>query len=92
MEIAGLQAGGNAVARAELHEQAVAFEGMFLGILMRTMRKGMPQSERFHGGRGEEIFGGMMDQEMSLAMAQKGGLGIARMVEDAVGARLDVRG
>lgn len=74
-------------AAAQLHEQAVAFEGLFMQILLRTMREGVKANERFHGGRGEEIFNGLMDSELGTRMAERGGLGIAEMVEKA----LDVR-
>lgn len=70
--------------RAQVREQAVAFEGLFLGILFRTMRDSVPQNERFHGGRGEKVFGGLMDNELAVRMADRGGFGIADMIENAV--------
>jgi Rod binding domain-containing protein len=78
-------------ARARLHEQAVAFEGLFLGILMRTMRQGIQESGRFHGGRGEAVFRGVLDGEVAGRMAERSGLGIAEMLEQSLGSRLDRR-
>jgi len=78
-------------ARLALREQAAAFESLFMGVLMRTMRQGVHENAKFHGGRGEAIFGGLMDNELADRMGGRGGLGIAEMVEKAIGSRLDLQ-
>lgn len=86
MEVARVEAG------QELHRAAVAFEGFFHSMLLRAMRKGVPEGKLFHGGRGEQVFRGMQDDLLAERMAEGGGLGIARMIERELGRGLDVRG
>ncbi|MEK7466941.1 MAG: rod-binding protein [Planctomycetota bacterium] len=81
----------NATAPA-LHRAAVAFEGFFHGLMLRTMRKSVHEGARFHGGSGERVFRGMQDDLLAERMAEGGGLGIARMIEKQLGSRLDTRG
>ncbi|MCC6738588.1 MAG: rod-binding protein [Planctomycetia bacterium] len=76
----------------ELHKAAVAFEGFFHSMLLRAMRKGVPEGKLFHGGRGEQVFRGMQDDLLAERMAEGGGLGIARMIEQEFGRGLDIRG
>ncbi len=83
--------GGNAVP-VELHRAAVSFEGFFHGMLLRTMRKGVHEGTLFHGGRGETVFRSMQDDLLAERMAEGGGLGIARMIEQELGRGLDIRG
>ena len=77
---------------AALHKAAVAFEGFFHGLLLRSMRKGVHEGKRFHGGSGERVFRGMQDDILAGKMAEGGGLGIARMIEQELGRGIDVRG
>ena len=77
---------------AALHKAAVAFEGFFHGLMLRTMRKTVHEGTRFHGGAGERVFRGMQDELLAERMAEGGGLGIAKMIEKQLGARLDTKG
>ena len=56
------------------------FESLFLNILLKTMRETVPRSGWLDGGRGEDLFGAMLDQEMARASAHGRGLGIAELV------------
>jgi peptidoglycan hydrolase FlgJ len=56
------------------------FEAIFTGKLLEVMRKTVPQNELINGGRAEEIFTGMLDEEMSKMMAEGNGLGVAKMM------------
>lgn len=84
--------GSTSSAPAQLHKAAVAFEGFFHGLLLRTMRKGVHENPKFHGGSGEAVFRGLQDDMMADRMAEGGGLGIAKMIEKEMGTRLDTRG
>ncbi|HOX29361.1 MAG TPA: rod-binding protein [bacterium] len=57
-------------------------ESLFVYMLMKEMRKTVQETEFMHGGRGEEIFRDLLDEEMSKKMAQGpgDGIGIAKMV------------
>ena len=65
----------------ELDEIARAFESVFLNMLMRSMRETVGKSKMFHGGRGEEIFTGLFDVEITGKASKQGmGLGIGKMI------------
>jgi peptidoglycan hydrolase FlgJ len=83
---------GSHAANPALHKAAVAFEGFFHGLMLRTMRKSVHEGARFHGGAGERVFRGMQDDQLAERMAEGGGLGIAKMIEEQLGSRLDTKG
>lgn len=57
------------------------FEAMFVAEMMKPMFEGIKPDARFGGGKGEEIFQGMMLQEYGKMMAKTGQLGIAQQVK-----------
>jgi Rod binding domain-containing protein len=57
------------------------FEAMFVTEMMKPMFEQIKPDERFGGGKGEEIFSGMMLQEYGKMMAETGQLGIADVVK-----------
>lgn len=57
------------------------FEAMFVTEMMKPMFEQIKPDERFGGGKGEEIFRGMMLQEYGKMMAETGQLGIADSVK-----------
>ncbi|MFH1539781.1 MAG: rod-binding protein [bacterium] len=61
---------------------AEEFESFFIYMLLKEMRKTVPKSELFHGGRAEEIWQDMMDEEIGKQIAHTPGmgLGIAEMI------------
>ena len=85
-----------------IEEAGQMFEAFFVQMLLKSMRSSIQKSEMLSGGRGEEIFTGVLDEHFSEAVAQReGGLGIARMIvdkyskfvthpEEALGGQLDV--
>jgi Rod binding domain-containing protein len=56
-------------------EMATKFEGVFVSMLLKTMRETMTSGEMF-GSDGADIWGGMFDQYMGDAIAQSGGIGL----------------
>ncbi|MDP7033129.1 MAG: rod-binding protein [Planctomycetota bacterium] len=65
-----------------LEKVAKEFESLFLSMMMKQMRQSVKKNELFSGGRGEEIFQPMLDQEFAAAGAQSQSLGIARLLVD----------
>ncbi len=64
-----------------LREASADFEAIFLSMMMQSMRKAFPKNEMFHGGQGEDVFQGLMDQELSKRAAMNGkGIGIGEML------------
>lgn len=57
------------------------FEAMFVAEMMKPMFEGIKPDPRFGGGKGEEIFQGMMLQEYGKMMADTGQLGIADSIK-----------
>lgn len=58
------------------------FESFFIYMLLKEMRKTVPKTGLIHGGRAEEIFQDMMDEEVGKQIAHTPGmgLGIAEML------------
>jgi len=58
------------------------FEAMFVGMMLKSMRDTVGKNELTGGGKGEEIFQSMLDQEYATAIAtSQGGVGLAAMIE-----------
>lgn len=65
-----------------LHKVATQFEGLFVSMLLREMRKGEPDESIFgKKSNGEKIFSEMLDDQRAQAIANTGSFGIAAMLE-----------
>lgn len=62
---------------AELKKACAAFEGMFLEMMMKTMRKSITESSLIKKNNGEKIFTDMLDQAYvdELAKTPRTGIG-----------------
>ena len=72
-----------------LKETAQQFEGMFIQMMMKSMRdanNGFKDEENESSAR--ETFEGMFDKEVSLQMAKRGSMGVADFMERAVKAKM----
>jgi len=67
--------------RKELKKISQDFESLFVGMMLKSMRATVPEDKLVGGGRAEETFRSMLDQEYATAAARRGGIGIATMVE-----------
>lgn len=67
--------------RKELKKISQDFESLFVGMMLKSMRATVPEDKLTGGGRAEETFRSLLDQEYSTAAARRGGIGIAAMVE-----------
>jgi peptidoglycan hydrolase FlgJ len=57
------------------------FEGLFIGMMVKSMRETVGKDELTGGGHGEEIYRSMLDQEYVAAAVKRGGLGLAKLIE-----------
>lgn len=57
------------------------FEGMFLGQMLAPMFEDLKSDAPFGGGYAETTWRSLLVQEYGKAMAKRGGIGIAKMVE-----------
>ena len=65
-------------------EAAREFEAVFIAEMMKPMFEGISTDGSFGGGKGEEIFRGMMLEEYGKLLSQTGGIGIATDVKDTM--------
>jgi len=57
------------------------FEGVFAGQVTKIMMESVKQDEAFSGGHGEEMFRGILAEQIGNQIAQGRGLGISAAVE-----------
>lgn len=58
------------------------FEGLFVGMMMKSMRATVGKDKLTGGGHGEEVYRSMLDQEYAnVAVKRSGGVGLAKMIE-----------
>lgn len=67
----------------------VEMEQMFLNMLLQEMRKTVPKGGVFDSGLTGEFFESMLDEVMSMKMAESGQLQIAAAMEAQYGARVE---
>ena len=66
----------------KLKEAADGFEELFTHKLMQVMRSSTPKSGILSGGRGEEIFQDMLDENYSKIITKSGALGLSKVIYD----------
>ncbi len=71
---------------ARLRKACEELETVFIEYLIREMRKTVPRDEIFGGGRGEEVFQGMFDQEIAKKMSARGGIGLGEILYEQLSA------
>jgi Rod binding domain-containing protein len=59
---------------------AKAFEAVFIGQMTKLMMETAPVEGDFSGGHGEEMFRGVLAEQLGTAIAQGRGIGIADKV------------
>ncbi len=65
---------------ADLKNASEQFETMLLNFMIREMRATVPESALFPQSMTEELFTGMLDEQIAGEMAKNGGIGISRMI------------
>jgi peptidoglycan hydrolase FlgJ len=63
-----------------VRKTAEQFEAYFIQQMMKTMRESIEKSDLVEGGN-MEMYQDLMDKEVSLSMAKRGGMGLADMME-----------
>jgi flagellar protein FlgJ len=53
------------------------FEAIFLNYMLSKMRESLPKSDAMGSNHDEQIYRGMLDEELSKQMAANGGIGLA---------------
>ncbi len=76
-----LSADDQAKVRTKIAKSAQDFEAMFLSQMMEPMFAGLKTEAPFGGGHGEENWRSFLVQEYGKAIAKRGGIGVAKMIE-----------
>ena len=63
-----------------LRAAAQEFEGIMLGIMVKEMRKNVPESPIFGQNTGREMFNEMLDNQYVRIMTERGGIGLTQML------------
>lgn len=58
------------------------FEALMVNEMLKSMRASLGKDALTEGGRGEEIYRSMLDQEYAQAIASQGTLGLSRLIEE----------
>lgn len=76
-------------ALAKLHTAAQQLEGLFIGMLCKSMRDSSPDTSiTGKVSESEKTFHEMLDQERADKLSQSGSLGIAKMIETSLRASI----
>lgn len=67
--------------RQAVKKVAQEFESIFIGMMLKSMRETVGQDKLTGGGRGEEVYRSLLDQEYANNIAKSGGLGLAPLLE-----------
>lgn len=74
----------NARDLAKAKEAAEEFEAVFIAEMMKPMFEGISTDGMFGGGKGEEVFRGILLQEYGKMIAHTGSVGLSSQIKDAI--------
>jgi len=57
------------------------FEGLFIGMMVKSMHETVGKDKLTGGGHGEDVYRSMLDQEYVAATVKRGGFGLAKQIE-----------
>jgi len=60
------------------------FEGLFVGMMLKSMRETVGKDELTGGGHGEDVYRSMLDQQYTEAVVKRGGFGLAKQIEKEI--------
>jgi peptidoglycan hydrolase FlgJ len=65
-----------------IEDAAMEFEAVFIGEMIKPMFADIETGGPFGGGKGEEIFRGMMIQEYGKMLSKNGGVGLSSQIKE----------
>jgi flagellar protein FlgJ len=68
--------------RVRLKEVCHELESLFIGHLLKEMRATVAKSGFLSGGRAEELYTSMLDNQLAKELSAKGGIGLATLLLD----------
>lgn len=70
--------------RQQAKKVAQDFEGLFIGMMMKSMRETVGKDKLTGGGHGEEVYRSLLDQQYVEAAVKRGGFGLAKQIEKEI--------
>lgn len=70
--------------RLQARKVSQDFEGLFVGMMMKSMRSTVQEDKMTGGGHGEEVYRSLLDQEYATAAVKRGGVGLAKQIEKEI--------
>jgi len=67
--------------RQQAKKVAQDFEGLFIGMMMKSMHDTVGKDKLTGGGHGEEVYRSFLDQEYVAQSVKRGGFGLAKIIE-----------
>lgn len=64
----------------QIREACAEFEALFINMMLKELRTTVNKSGFMDGGNAEELYTGLMDNQISQDLAAKGGIGLAAML------------
>lgn len=64
----------------KMKEACLEFESMFIYYLLKEMRATVPKSGFISGGKAEDCYTSLLDQELAKELSSKGGIGLASLM------------
>jgi peptidoglycan hydrolase FlgJ len=72
--------GGKKIDEAKLKKASEDFEALFFNQLMQSLRRTVLKSKLLEEAPGKEVYQSLFDREISKKMAQKGALGLGKII------------
>jgi len=60
------------------------FEGLFIGMMVKSMHESVGKDKLTGGGHGEDVYRSLLDQEYVAAAVKRGGFGLAKQIEKEI--------
>jgi len=76
-----VKAANDAAKTAKTDKAAQDFEAVYISEMLKPMFETVEVDDMFGGGKGEEVFRGLLTQEMGKSIAKQGGFGLAAQVK-----------
>lgn len=81
----GVAAAPATAAKADPAAKAArAFEAVFIGQMTKIMMETVQSDGPFSGGHGEEMFRGVLGEQLGTVISARGGIGLAPVVMDQI--------
>ena len=72
----------------KLWDTCIEAESLFVGKMLKEMKKTVPKNEWLHGGQAEDIFEDMLYDEYSLQVSKNSNLGMAKLLYNELSRRM----